>query len=124
MSTCITLDHVLVDTGSVDNEGYLAYLDGRLIAVLIQLDPELHGDLRVGRHWYLEAGFGPIANATRPLPFPTLDDAKAWLAGCVGVHPPCLPPCLRDVPAPRPPRSAWTRPTCGDRREGGRPEEA
>ncbi|SFU53067.1 hypothetical protein SAMN02799631_01026 [Methylobacterium sp. 174MFSha1.1] len=120
MSTYITLDHVLVDTGSVDSEGYLAYSGGRLIAVLTQLDPELHGDLRVGRHWYLEAGFGPVAKATRPLPFPTLDEAKTWLAACVGVH----PPCLRDVPAPRPPRDVWARLIYGDRREGGCPEEA
>lgn len=82
----ITLDRVLVETGSVDSEGYLAYLNGRLIGVLIQLDPELHSELRVGRHWHLEAGFGPVANATRPRPFPTLDEAKAWLAGCVGAH--------------------------------------
>ncbi|WP_053080188.1 hypothetical protein [Methylobacterium variabile] len=90
MSTRITLDHVLVDTGSADCEGCLAYRDGRLIGVLTQLDPDLHGDLGVGRHWFLEAGFGPVAAEPRPPTFLTLDEACAWLDGrTAGAGPRC-----------------------------------
>ncbi len=120
MTAHITFDPVRIETGSADSEGRLAYRDGRLIGVLTRLDPELHEELGVGRHWYLEAGFGPVASANRPLPFPTLDEAKAWLAGCVGTR----PPCLRDLQPPRPPRDAWARPTCREQWEGGRPGEA
>jgi hypothetical protein len=81
MSAHITLDPVLVDTGSADSEGCLAYRDGRLIGVLTRLDPDLHGDLGVGRHWFLEAGFGRVAGEPRPPTFPTLDAACAWLDG-------------------------------------------
>ncbi|GJD63134.1 hypothetical protein [Methylobacterium frigidaeris] len=81
MSARITLDHVLVDTGSADSEGRLAYLDGRLIGVLTRLDPDLHRELSFGRHWYLEAGFGRIASEPRPPVFPSLDAARAWLDG-------------------------------------------
>jgi hypothetical protein len=88
MSNRITLDHVLVDTGSVDSNGYLAYLDGCLIGVLIQLEPELHGEMGLGRHWYLEAGFGRVAGEPRPPVFPDLDAACIWLDGrTAGVTP-------------------------------------
>ena len=39
MSTTITLDPVVIDTGSIDSEGRLAYRDGRLIGVLTLLAP-------------------------------------------------------------------------------------
>ncbi|MGX7704686.1 hypothetical protein [Methylobacterium sp. Gmos1] len=90
MSSPITLDHVRVETGSADSEGRLAYLDGRLIGVLTLLDPDLHGELGFGRHWYLEAGFGRAAGEPRPPVFPSLDAARAWLAGRVAdVTPRC-----------------------------------
>ncbi len=80
MSSRIIFDPIRIDTGSSDSEGRLAYRDGRLIGVLTLLDPELHGELGVGRHWFLEAGFGPTSGEPRPPAFPTLDAARAWLA--------------------------------------------
>lgn len=79
MSATITLAPILVETGSTDSEGRLAYRDGRLVGVLIQLDPDLHGELGVGLHWFLEAGFGRAADEPRPPTFPTLDAARLWL---------------------------------------------
>jgi hypothetical protein len=102
MDAQIILDSVRIDTGSADCDGRLAYRAGRLIAILTQLDPDLHEELGVGRHWFLEVGFGPAASAPRPLTFPTLDEARAWLAGCVDVP----APCLRDVPSLRRPHEA------------------
>lgn len=81
MSAPITLDPVRIDTGSSDSEARLAFRNGRLIGVLTLLDPELHDELGVGRHWFLEAGFGRVAGEPRPPTFPDLDDACAWLAG-------------------------------------------
>ncbi|TGD96399.1 hypothetical protein [Methylobacterium nonmethylotrophicum] len=99
MSARITLDPVRVDTGSADTEGRLAYRDGRLIGVLTQLDPELHGELGVGRHWYLEAGFGYVAGGPRPPIFPTLDQARAWLDSRMAE---VAPPCATTMPGSTP----------------------
>ncbi|MGF3022905.1 hypothetical protein ACQVP2_08755 [Methylobacterium aquaticum] len=79
MSTILIVDPVRIETGSADCEGRLVYRDGRLIGVLTQLDPLLHEDLGVGRHWYLEAVFGRAAAAPQPRPFPSLDEALTWL---------------------------------------------
>ncbi|BCM86012.1 hypothetical protein mvi_44730 [Methylobacterium indicum] len=90
MASRITLDPVRIDTGSTDSEGRLAYRDGHLIGVLTLLDPDLHEELGVGRHWFLEAGFGRIADEPRPPAFPTLDAARAWLADRItGLSQPC-----------------------------------
>ncbi|WP_208642212.1 hypothetical protein [Methylobacterium terrae] len=79
MPAAITLTPVVIDTGSIDSEGRLAFRDGRLIGVLTLLDPDLYDELGVGRHWFLEAGFGRVAGEPRPPTFPTLDAARAWL---------------------------------------------
>ncbi len=79
MSAQITFDPVRVETGSTDCEGRLAYRDGCLIGVLTLLDPDLHGELGLGRRWYLEAGFGWFAGVPHPPTFPSLDEAGTWL---------------------------------------------
>lgn len=94
MSVSITLDPILVDTGSIDSEGRLAYRDGRLIGVLTLLDAELHGELGVGLHWFLEAGFGRVADDPRPPTFPTLDAARRWLDVRTA---PVTPHCAADI---------------------------
>ncbi len=90
MNATIILDPVRVDTGSADRDGLLAYRNGALIGVLTHLDPDLHEEEGVGRHWFLEAGFGRVAEAPRPRPFRSLDEARSWLRQhAAGVTPRC-----------------------------------
>ncbi|TNC13453.1 hypothetical protein FF100_11680 [Methylobacterium terricola] len=79
MSAAITLEPVRIGIGNADSEGRLAYRGGRLVGVLTLLDADSYDELGLGRHWFLEAGFGPVAGEPRPPTFPTLDAARAWL---------------------------------------------
>lgn len=79
--TMLALEPVKVDTGSSDEQGYLVHLDGRLVAVLVRLDSEAHGELR--GCWNLEAAFGRIASS-RPPPFADLEEAKRWIEAAIG----------------------------------------
>lgn len=59
-------------------DGQLVFVDGVLVAVLTRLCGEHYGPH--DGHWFLEAGFGPCdPTATKPPPFPTLNDAIAWI---------------------------------------------
>ncbi|KMO43892.1 hypothetical protein VQ03_06095 [Methylobacterium tarhaniae] len=79
MSAPITLAPIRIETGGIDSEGRLAFRDGCLIGVLTLLDADAYDELGVGRHWFLEAGFGRAAAEPRPPTFPTLDAARTWL---------------------------------------------
>ena len=82
MPSDLMLQPMPLFTGSADEDGRLVTIGGRLIAVLVRLQDPMHADL-VGR-WYLEAGFGPCAEATAPT-FATLDAAQDWITerfGC------------------------------------------
>lgn len=68
----ITFQPVRVRTGSNDNEGRLAFVQGELVAVLVRLEDEAHGEAR-GR-WFVEASFGALQHAL-PDQFGTLDEA-------------------------------------------------
>ena len=57
---------VLID--GIDTEGRLMLADGKLVAVLVQLDGEHHGG--DSGKWYLEAGFGKCT--------PPLGEALLW----------------------------------------------
>lgn len=70
-----------VATGSADEEGRLAFHDGRLIAVLVRLDDADHGAER--GQWSLEAGFDGVDSAAPPL-FPTLAEAGSWIEAQIG----------------------------------------
>ena len=72
----LRLQPVRVATGSDDEEGILVQADGRLVAVLVRLSGEEHGDLRGA--WFLEAGFGRCDAANPPV-FPSLDAAQDWI---------------------------------------------
>src|SRR4051812_5753786 len=72
----ITFERTLVNTLSDDVEGRLVRADGHLVAVLVRLDGEEHGNLR-GR-WLLEAGFGPCSRDPCQV-FGTLDAATDWV---------------------------------------------
>lgn len=75
--TCdLRLRPIPVFTGSGDDDGRLVLADGRLVAVLVRLRDQAHDDL-VGA-WFLEAGFGPCAEAAAPI-FATLDAARDWV---------------------------------------------
>jgi hypothetical protein len=75
MSPKIMTIPIRVDTGSVDEEGRLVLAGGRLVAVLLRLADEIHGDSCGG--WFLEAGFGDLAGENRL--FSTLEGAAEWL---------------------------------------------
>ena len=71
----VILQAVQIRTGCEDKEGRLVFVTGELVAVLVRLDDEVHGDDR-GR-WFLEAGFGPLDE--KPDPFFDLGAAESWL---------------------------------------------
>ena len=72
----ITLQPIPVMTGSQDQEGRLVLADGQLVAVLVRLADEVHGDKRGG--WFLEAGFGHCDGPQHPV-FASLDEAEIWV---------------------------------------------
>ena len=72
----ITLQPIPVLTGSQDQEGRLVLADGQLVAVLVRLADEVHGDKRGG--WFLEAGFGHCDGPQHPV-FASLDEAEIWV---------------------------------------------
>lgn len=65
-----------VRTGSADSNGMLMFLDDHLIAVLVELTDEIHGDAR-GR-WALENTFG-LFNLSAPETFASIEQAWDWL---------------------------------------------
>jgi hypothetical protein len=71
------LQPVMVATGA-DEEGMLVFDGERLVAVLVQLS-ELHAELGVVGHWFLETGYGRVNLPDNPT-FPDLDAARAWIS--------------------------------------------
>jgi hypothetical protein len=71
----ITLQPIHVRTGNKDTEGRLALADGELVAVLVRLDDEIHGEDQ-GR-WFLETAYGSLGRAMPPL-FESLAEAEDW----------------------------------------------
>ncbi len=67
---------VRVSTGSRDEDGRMALVNGKLVAILVLLTedyetPELRGK------WFVEAGFGCLAGKHEV--FSTLHEAEAWV---------------------------------------------
>ena len=75
----IALNPIAIATASVDVEGRLVLVDGRLAGVSVQLQTELHGVL--GGRWFLEAAFGDFEDGACEI-FATLDDAIRWFSSC------------------------------------------
>ena len=71
----LTLQPVRVANGH-DEEGVLAFVDARLVAVLVHLSEE--NEIAPGE-WFLEAGFGRVDGVEHPT-FPNLDAAQDWIA--------------------------------------------
>lgn len=78
MRPVITRQHIRIATGSSDEDGFLLFADGRLVAIFVRLSDPSHGEMR-GR-WFLECGFGDWYSARVPEPFTTVDAAEQWLA--------------------------------------------
>jgi hypothetical protein len=72
----LTFQAIEIMTGHADRQGQLVLADGQLIAVLVLLDDEIHGEDR-GR-WFLEAGFGPCQLPVQPA-FSDLETAARWI---------------------------------------------
>jgi hypothetical protein len=72
---------VLVATDSKDEEGHLAFHDGKLVAVFVRLAGVEHCEDR-GR-LYLEASFGSLAGVPAQT-FASLDEAAEWLIAALG----------------------------------------
>lgn len=71
----IELRDSLVWVNGEDRNGRLAYTDGRLVGVLVELNSV---DGQAGK-WFLEAGFGPASGTTPPPIFGELSEAQKWL---------------------------------------------
>ena len=79
----VTSQAIQIRTGCDDRNGMLMLLDDQLIAVLVELSDEIHGDAR-GR-WALEARFDLLGSA--PETFASLDQARDWILRTVdGTH--------------------------------------
>lgn len=76
----LRLQPVQVATGSDDQESQLVFHDGFLVAILIRLS-DLH-ETDAGK-WFLEAGFGRVADISGPT-FATIDEAQAWICARLG----------------------------------------
>ena len=59
----------------------LLLADGQLVAVLVELADEGHGELR--GNWAIEAIFG-LQHDRIPQSFPSAKDAAAWISAYVG----------------------------------------
>jgi hypothetical protein len=68
---------IKVATTSSDCNGMLITNDGFLIAVIVQLEPENHGDALAGK-WNLDAAFDHLPYPPDQV-FDDLDHAEAWL---------------------------------------------
>lgn len=75
------LQPVRVATDSDDCNGQLVFVDGFLVAVLVQLSGQ-HGAF--AGMWFLEAGFGLTAVMSAPL-FLDLDAAQDWVERHLGI---------------------------------------
>jgi hypothetical protein len=86
----VTLQPVLVQTGTRDEEGQLAFVRDKLVAVLVLLS-EQHED-EAGQ-WFLEHAFGRFKEHRT---FPDLESAASWIA--VHYDRPNEPPSVRRAP--------------------------
>lgn len=71
---------ILLATGSEDETGQLVFVDNRLVAVLVRLDSEAHGDLT--GLWYVEKTFG--VECDWPMLFTSLAEVKTWASSRFG----------------------------------------
>jgi hypothetical protein len=73
-----------------DREGRLAFVNGALVGLLVQLSEQHGAD---AGSWFLESGFGGLDGPNPPV-FPDIDAAQAWIAerlSTVGARTPADP---------------------------------
>jgi len=73
-----------IRTNSDDDKAVLLLADGQIVAVLVELADEGHGDER--GNWVVEAIFGLHHNRI-PQSFPSAEDAAAWISAHLGREP-------------------------------------
>ena len=83
----LTHQPILIDTRSRDEEGTLVFWDGKLVALLICLADECHGELR--GHWFPEVLLGALSRR-RPGLFESKTAALAWVRQCLSVDRPAI----------------------------------
>ena len=79
---------VQIRTDSADENALLLLADGQLVAILIELADESHGDLR-GK-WAVETTFG-LQHQRVPKDFPCAADAACWVGNHI-----CQKPFILD----------------------------
>ena len=68
---------IRIRTDSADNNALLLLGDGELVAILVELADESHGDAR--GQWIIESTFG-LSPGGRPGPFGSADEAAEWIS--------------------------------------------
>lgn len=66
-----------IRTDSADNDALMLLNDGELVAILVELSDESHGDVR--GHWTIEMTFG-LNGIRRPETFASAEDAAKWVS--------------------------------------------
>jgi hypothetical protein len=62
---------------SRDSKGMLVRRDGLLVAVVVQLEDDSHGDAYLGK-WHFEATFDGLPSPVRQV-FSDLDEVRCWI---------------------------------------------
>ena len=75
---------ISIRTGSADSDGLMLLDGGELVAIMVQLADECHGDAR-GK-WVVESTFG-LNPVRRSGLFPCAADAAAWISEQIGHRP-------------------------------------
>jgi hypothetical protein len=74
MATSIDLQPITIETSSADTDGRLVLVDGQLVAVLVRLGDESHGEDLQGT-WFVECAFGALSKFSGRAIFATLEEA-------------------------------------------------
>lgn len=77
---------LLVNTASQDEQGYLLFVDDKLLAVVVRVERDDELDDTLWGRWCLEAAFGPCQYAGASLTFAAPEEALEWAVGCVEDH--------------------------------------
>ncbi len=77
---------LLVNTASQDEQGYLLFVDDKLVAVVVRVEHDDELDDTLWGRWCLEAAFGPCQCARSSLTFAAPEEALKWAVGCVEDH--------------------------------------
>jgi hypothetical protein len=74
----VVFQPIAIAASSADTDGRLLLVDGRLAAVLVRLQDEVHDDRLQGK-WFVESAFGDLAESSGDATFATLEEAADWI---------------------------------------------